>query len=319
MRKKDLKEGPLAERGIISAISRITGEKLDDDCAYIKVGKTFIALTVDSISESTHVPKLSSPEDIGWFASAVSLSDLASSGAEPVCLLLSIVAPWGRRGSIPSIVKGAMECASAHSTRILGGDTKQGESLVLTSVGVGRTSRPVTRSGARPGDSIYVTGMMGGCAAGFLECKSASGRKKILRIRPRTNLASLVRSRASACIDLSDGLVTSLYHIARASGCAMKVDLSKAPLDKRFVRLTPDLGRDEMVSIASNFGGDYELLFTSSARIPGRVRGVCVSRIGEVVRGEGVVDPKGRPVPDEGYEHFSDRWIGERLRSLSRK
>jgi thiamine-monophosphate kinase len=319
MRKAGSNEEALTERGIISAISRIVGERLDDDCAYMRVGRTFIALTVDSISESTHVPKRSSPEDIGWYASAVSLSDLASSGAEPVCLLLSVVAPWDKRGSIPSIVKGAMECASAHSTRILGGDTKQGESLVLTSVGVGRTSKPVTRSGARPGDSIYVTGRMGGCAAGFLEDRYASGRKRVLRIRPRTNLASLVRSRASACIDLSDGLVTSLYHIARASGCGMMVDLSQVPLERRFTWLTRKFDDKERIAVAANFGGDYELLFTSSARVSQLERGVRITKIGRVVRDEGVVDMGGQLIRDEGYEHFSSRWLGSMLRSKLQK
>lgn len=237
MRKTKGSTRSLAEREIISGISRILGERLDDDCAYIKIGDTYLALTVDSISEVSHIPKGANPEDIGWFAAAISLSDLASSGADPDILLLSIVAPGEKKTLIPRIVKGANDCARAHSARIVGGDTKEGAHLVLTSVGVGRTPRPVTRSEARPGDSIYLTGEIGRCAAGYYDTNSPRGTKKVLRIAPRCALAGYIRRHASACIDLSDGLVTSLYHLANTSNCGMRVELSRAPIDENLVML----------------------------------------------------------------------------------
>ena len=310
MRKDKGSAKSLTERAIISEISRILGERLDDDCAYIKIGDTYLALTIDSISEVSHVPKGASPEDIGWFASTVSLSDLASSGADPEILLLSIVAPRNRRILIPRIVKGANDCARAYSARIVGGDTKEGARLVLTSVGVGRMPRPVTRSGARPGDSIYLTGAIGKCAAGYHDRNKARGAKKVLRISPRCALAGFMRVHASACIDLSDGLVTSLYHLADASNCKMQVDLSRAPIDDDLTRIIKRVEPREQLRIAANFGGDYELLFTSSDRISGSAEGVRVTKMGRVASGAGVVDEMGRGIPDEGYEHFSDRWIG---------
>jgi thiamine-monophosphate kinase len=303
----------MTERAIIDSISGILGEKLDDDCAYMKVGGTYIALTIDSMPVSTHVPEGATPEDIGWHSIAVSLSDLASSGADPECLLLSIVAPRGKRAAIPRIIKGAKGCASHHSTRIAGGDTKEGEELVLTSVGIGRTPRPVTRAGARPGDSIYVTGTMGRCAAGFLEEDRKIGARSILRIAPRTALAGFIRSKASACIDLSDGLITSLYHLSKASGCSMKLSTAGVPLDTRYTALALGLSKKEMVRVALNFGGDYELLFTSSSRVPASVKGVRVTHIGKVTLGDGVIDENRRLIQDEGYENFSDRWIGKEL------
>jgi thiamine-monophosphate kinase len=319
MRKTKGSVRSLAEREIISGISRILGERLDDDCAYIKLGNIYLALTVDSISETSHIPKGATPEDIGWYAAAISLSDLASSGADPDILLLSIVAPRKKRTLITRIVKGANDCARAHSARIVGGDTKEGTYLVLTSVGVGRTPRPVTRSGARPGDSIYLTGEIGKCAAGYYDMNRARGAKKVLRISPRCALAGYVREHASACIDLSDGLVTSLYHLADASNCGMRVGLPKAPIDEDLACVAKCVGPDERLRVAANFGGDYELLFTSSDRIASSVGDVRVTKIGRVVSGAGVVNEKGRAIPDEGYEHFSDRWIGTRVKGRSRR
>jgi len=305
----------LTERRIVRKISRLINEPLNDDCAYMKSGGTYLAFTIDSISEGTHIPPGAKPQDIGWYAVGVSLSDLASSGADPWITMVSLVIPEEKKGIITRIMRGAYECATRYASRIVGGDTKQGSQMTITTVCVGRTSSPVTRSGAQPGEHVYLTGCVGRPASIFYQKRPDPER--LLRIYPRCELAGFIRRNATSCIDLSDGVVTSLYHISESSKCRLQIDLSSIPIDDGIALLPGGFKKSERVRIAINFGGDYELLFTSAEDIPGVVKGVRVTRIGRVLPGRGVVDSQGKPIPDYGYEHFSRRWIGKRSDEIS--
>ncbi len=286
-----------------------------------------------------------SPRDLGHRALAVSLSDVAAMGARPRFCLLSVGVPrarW-RGGFAEEFYRGVRSLAGLYGVRIIGGDTSSTpEGVVIDSVVLGevRRGRALTRAGARAGDLIFVTGRLGGAAAGLkilesrrvgnlrpgsrqtLSASSSTGTltraerglvRRQTRPAPRVEWGALLGERrlASALIDLSDGLSSDLAHVCRESGVGARVDASLLPLDP--LLKASGVGADDALALALDGGEDFELLFTvgprQASRLPRELGGVPVTRVGEVTAERGKIrlvrDGRAQLLRPGGFEHFA--------------
>jgi thiamine-monophosphate kinase len=305
---------------------------IGDDCALLapRRGEELAVTTDLSIAGRHFRLDWHQPEAVGHRALARGLSDLAAMGARPVAAFLSLGVPHelsvakGRQSAwVNRFLDGLLALAEAHKTPLAGGDLAESPVAVADIVLVGAVprGRALLRSGARPGDLLYVTGSLGGAAAGLarlaelaLPDSSIPPRipKKLeallaphLYPQPRLAQGLWLQRRGLACsaIDLSDGLSTDLAHICEESGVAAEVDAGLLPLGKR-----------ASLAQALHGGEDYELLFTAAAaaRLPRAIAGVAVTRIGRMVkvrRGQPTISlltPQGaEALEPQGWEHFS--------------
>jgi thiamine-monophosphate kinase len=271
------------------------------------------------------------PRDLGHKALAVSLSDVAAMGARPRFCLLSVGLPAARWRSrfLEEFYAGVRALAETFGVAIIGGDTSRTpERVVIDSVVLGevKRGRAVLRSGARPGDQVFVTGALGGAAAGLKVLEGRAGapprarltraqRRLVLRQTrpaPRVEWGALLGERrlATALIDLSDGLSSDLAHLCRESGVGARVDAALLPVDP--LLKSTKVSEADALSLALDGGEDFELLFTASprdiAKLPREVCGVPATRVGEVTGARGKVtiirDGRERPLRPGGFEHF---------------
>ncbi|HEV2860292.1 MAG TPA: thiamine-phosphate kinase [Pyrinomonadaceae bacterium] len=271
-----------------------------------------------------------SARDVGHKALAVSLSDVAAMGARPTMCLLSVGVPRGRweAGFLDEFYKGVGVLARRYGVSVIGGDvSRTPERVVVDSVVLGevRRGRAVLRSGARPGDQIFVTGSLGGAAVGLRllqrptgEKLNVAGRRLIrrqTRPEPRVEWGRLLGEGklASAMIDLSDGLSSDLAHLCGESGVGARVEGELLPVDPSLKSFAAT--EAELLSLALDGGEDFELLFTvpprRAARVPSEVGGVRATRVGEVTAGPPrvrlVSAGRARPLRPGGFEHFPRR------------
>ena len=299
---------------------------IGDDCAVLRVrGGWEVVVTTDLMLEGRHFRRdLHSPESVGHRCIARGLSDIAAMGADPLAAFLSLGLPvktmksGAERRWLARFLDGFRWLADGSGVVLAGGDTGEvvGEGMVADVVLVGQSPRgtALRRSGARLGDAIYVTGALGGAAAELERMMGGRGRRArrsgVGRAQPqsypepRLGVGAALRRRglATACIDLSDGLSTDLRHLCEASGVGAEVEAALLPMHE--VASGPN-----KLHLALDGGEDYELLFTASGRVPRRLAGVAVTRIGEVVGGRrGIVlveeDGARRKLPAGGWEHF---------------
>lgn len=301
-----------------------------DDCALIQPspGKQ-LAVTTDMLVAGTHFLPDTDPKNLGWKALAVNLSDLAAMGAVPRWVTLAGALPAVDEPWIAKFADGFFACAAEYGVDVIGGDTTQGPlNLCVTAFGEIEPSRALRRDGARPGEQIWVSGRPGLAALGLAHLQ---GRVKLPEPWPRLCVAALEKPRprvalgqalvglASAAIDVSDGLLADLGHIAERSGCAAAVRLVQLP-QLRDLAGSGQHYDAELRRIALDCqvagGDDYELCFTApAARSPEIARLAAQLElplwpIGEIVAGPAgevtVSDPDGRPVEfaRRGYEHF---------------
>jgi thiamine-monophosphate kinase len=284
-------------------------------------------LTTDGLVESVHFDRrLSPPADIGWKALAVNLSDVAAMGGTPRLALLSIATPDAMTAAeIDALVDGFLALAADAGVTLAGGNITRSPGPLMVDVtvtGYVRPRRVLTRSGGRAGDDLYVTGTIGGAAAGLAWWQQGGAAiagmdlcvARHRRPAPRVRIGALLgRNRAaSACMDLSDGLADAVRQIAGASGTGADVDAALLPIPAAarewFVRTGADPERAAMAG-----GDDYELLFAVPRRARGRLatvvrqaRGVAVTRIGALTRDPGLAllrDGVPEPLPS-GFVHF---------------
>lgn len=233
----------------------------------IEFGGEALVLTHDMMAEGVHFLPEQDPADVAWKLVATNLSDLAAKGAEPLGVLLG----YALGGDDARFLEGLSQALEHYRTPLLGGDTVRGpRTLGLTAIGRA-THRPVpARSGARPGDALYLTGPVGAAMLG-LEALRAGSKDSLAYCRPR---ALLTEGRAlaplvTAMMDVSDGLLLDACRIARASGATLAIDRGAVPI------AAPEDRRDE----ALRWGDDYQLLFTAPT---GTFLPIAAYRIGEV-------------------------------------
>jgi thiamine-monophosphate kinase len=290
-----------------------------DDCAVLDAGP--LAISIDMVVEDVHFRRAwLGPEEIGYRAAAAALSDLAAMAAEPVGLVASLALPPSDAGDYAvAVMRGVREAAVAAGATLLGGDVvRSREGLVVDLCVFGHAPEPVRRSGGRPGDELWVTGLLGGAAAAVAAWESGRTPEEALRrafARPplRAREARWLADHADvrALIDLSDGLAGDAGHIAAASGVGAVLDGAAVPVD---AAATAFAGSAEAArQLALGGGEDYELLV--AGRGIGAVAeafrssfGTALTRVGELVDGGGVrlrgADGGTRPLDVGGFSHF---------------
>ncbi|MEC3912641.1 thiamine-phosphate kinase [Sphingobium sp. CR2-8] len=281
---------------------------LSDDVAILPVGDNRLILTSDTMVEGVHYLATDPPQDVGWKLAAVNLSDLAAKGAKPIGCLLNY-ALSGDDGWDEAFVAGLGDALDRHAMPLLGGDTVKmptgsARSYSLTAIGEATGAVP-TRTGARPGDRLYLTGPVGDAGIGLGLARvdpSASGPLVDAYRRPRPRLAEggLIAPLASAMMDVSDGLLIDAARMAQASGVAITID--HVPLSPALEKVR---GASTAVQIAAaRAGDDYELLFTLPRGVAPPVRAIPVGHVGQ---GSGLtlmIDGAAIPLPDSlGWEH----------------
>jgi len=288
---------------------------IGDDAAVLEVpaGQHLVAAT-DTLNAGTHFPTDTSPFDIGYKCLAVNLSDLAAMGATPRWALLSLSLPGAEQEWIHQFGEGFKSLAQAHQVTLVGGDTTSGPlSISLTALGLVEAGKQLTRGGAKPGDLIVVSGTVGGAAHALdmLQAgRAAIDRHLLDRPQPRVSLGQVLPGYASACIDISDGLLADLEHVLKASGCGARLEVENLPQSD----VLAGLADEQKWNYQLSGGDDYELLFTLPARHRPRLThwsqqlDISLSVIGEIEKESGVrcLASDGRPYhpPGTGFEHF---------------
>jgi thiamine-monophosphate kinase len=287
------------------ALPRGSGSVLGigDDCAIFRPrGATEdLLFTTDMLIEDVHFRRETHrAPDVGWKALARGLSDIAAMGGEPrFCLLSLALAPWAGSDWVDGFYRGLLRLAGRERTPLLGGDLAHSEKTMCDIVVCGSVPRgqALRRDGARAGQAIYVSGLLGGSASGL-----ATGRglawKRHVHPEPRLALGCFLRSEvhATAAMDLSDGLSLDLHRLCLASGLSAEIQ-------------APAIFPGATLEQALHGGEDYELLFTAPARtrVPPEFEGLPLTRIGTMRKGRpGAVELRGVPLAPLGYDHFRD-------------
>lgn len=312
---------PLGEKKLIQQIrrsargGRAVVKGIGDDCAVLRLppGEELL-VTTDFTIENVHFRRdWHPPELVGRRCLTRGLSDIAAMGGEPRAAFLSLAVAsdvpqkWVRR-----FLKGLLDLAEEFQLPLAGGDTAQSPAGIqadIVVVGSVRRGKAVLRSGAKPGERIYVTGELGGAAAALARLAElkpvGNADSRHFHSQPRVAVGQWLRRRrvASAMIDLSDGLSTDLEHICQESQVGAEIDAEAIP------RARAGTGKQAVaLDLALHGGDDYELLFTSASAVPAKVAGVRVTRIGRITRPKGMrligSDGKVRTLDAKGWEHF---------------
>ncbi len=286
---------------------------IGDDCAVLRLPAGHeLLVTTDFTLEGVHFRReWHPPEVVGWRCMTRGLSDIAAMGGEPRAAFLSLALERGTpQRWVNRFLSGLLEAAAEFRVTLAGGDTAQAPTGILADivlVGSVPRGKAVLRSGARPGEGIYVTGELGGSAAALTRLREGKVRVAdyYRHFHPTARIAvgQRLRRLASAMIDISDGLSTDLEHICEESGVGAQIETAIIPRAR--------VGRPEKqvsLDLALHGGEDYELLFTSAKEIPAKVAGVRVTRIGRITRGHAMEliegDGHRRRLVARGWEHF---------------
>ena len=310
----------LGESALIRRIAKRAGQPsgkiwptaIGDDAAILRPGKAEdLVLSTDAQVEGVHFRfRRESPRTIGRRALAVNLSDLAAMGARPVGALLSLCAPPEMALSVfDGIIAGFLDESRRFDCPLVGGNLSRAQNCSLTVTVVGRVKRgrALSRQGLRPGDRLFVTGVLGAAALARLRA-DRSGRplRRVPEPRIEAGLALARSGQVRACIDVSDGLASDLDHLLEGGKLGAEIDLDRLPAPRGFRRGCLELGLDPATVLVGG-GEDYELLFGLAATSPladskrlTRRLGVPVTDIGRVVRAPGL---HGFPTISEGH-HF---------------
>ncbi|TLZ65806.1 MAG: thiamine-phosphate kinase [Methanobacteriota archaeon] len=316
----------IGERGAIEILSRIydRGQPigLGHDCGVVDWGDDYLVVTTDVVNQKTHIPAGATPSQIGWYATAVNLSDIAAAGARPLGFVAALSMPADTDVEfLRGLAQGMEECVREFGIAVLGGDTKESPLLSIAGTAFGRVrkDRILLRTGAKPGDAIVVTGDLGraGHAAKVLEQPTAlrsDALNDLLRPYPRIAEGMVLSESgaATSCMDLSDGLGVSLAQLASMTRLSYQIEWDALPLYRGLTALPPAVSKE----VALYYGGDYELLATIRADAIGALlerwpttapRGQRLTVIGKVAASGGnvLITKTGRePLLGKGWEHF---------------
>ncbi len=299
-----------------SVPSVVTG--IGDDCAIVDVpSDQQMLITTDTLLENVHFSADTSARQIGHKALAVSLSDLAAKGARPVYATLNLSLPRYDKLWLAQFSRGLFDLLTRHEVILIGGDTVRGPlTISITAFGLASADQCPLRSGARPGDHIYVSGTLGDAALGLLSSRLGQQLdsremqyivQRLERPEPRVAAGRAIARCATAAIDLSDGLIADLSHILDASEVGATIELDQIPLSSAYRKVLNDVGWDYALA----HGDDYELCFTSHGELPDDVitnAQVPLCRIGTIREQKGVDirQSNGQSYAPKafGYSHF---------------
>jgi thiamine-monophosphate kinase len=294
---------------------------IGDDCALVTPTPGMqLAISSDMLVEGRHFLSTVAPERLGHKALAVNLSDLAACGATPLAFTLALAMPRAEEAFLEGFAAGLFALADAHGIELVGGDTTQGPlNICITVFGEVPMGQAMLRSGARPGDDLYVSGTVGDARLALEAFRGthalegdAFGRVRVAMElpQPRVALGLALRGLATSAIDVSDGLLGDLGHILRRSDVGATVDADAVPRSAD-LRAQP-LALQRVCTLAG--GDDYELIFTAVPAQAGRVAaaaqraGVAVTRIGAIEAAPGLRlrDAGGRTIAERfgSFDHF---------------
>ncbi|HKI26348.1 MAG TPA: thiamine-phosphate kinase [Candidatus Sulfotelmatobacter sp.] len=331
---------PLPEKALIAQIRRMaaagkqgqadrsvrpTRVGIGDDCAVLRFlpgrqsGNAEVLVTTDFTLEGIHFRRDWHPaESVGHRCLARGLSDIAAMGGEPVAAFLSLALPRDLpQAWVGRFARSLISLAEKHGASLAGGDTAESPDGILADivvVGTAPKGKAVLRSGARPGDRVFVSGELGGSAAAIVQMRARPKKKLNPRDyprhfypEPRVELGRMLRERrlASAMIDVSDGLSTDLAHLCEESGVGAEIAAELIPRAR-----VGKPAREVDLDLALHGGEDYELLFTvpQGKRVPAQMAGVALTEIGRMTRSRRMVIENAKGVGYElaarGWEHF---------------
>ncbi len=297
---------------------------IGDDAALLNIPETHhLVVTTDMLLPGIHFPEDTSPEDIAYKALAVNLSDLAAMGAKPTWFTLSLAMPDSDTNWLTRFAKSLAETAQFYNVALVGGDTNQGPLTInIQAMGQIPKDKALRRNTLQPGDYIYSTGTLGDAAMGLAIVQGQHNviddedrlyfYQRLSRPMPRVGAGLSLRSGASGAIDVSDGLVSDLSHMLKASGdLGALINLEDLPLSEPLQR---HLGEIEAWEMALSGGDDYELCFTVSEKQQGMLEtslsnaGCNYTCIGRVTGQSGIKFQNSGATINlnlEGFEHFS--------------
>jgi thiamine-monophosphate kinase len=302
---------------------------IGDDCALLvpRAG-TQLAISSDMLVEGRHFLSTVSPEALGHKALAVNLSDLAACGAKPLAFTLALALPRVDEAWLAGFSRGLFALADVHGCALVGGDTTQGPlNICITVFGeipiVGGNSQALLRSGARPGDDIYVSGTVGDARLALevfrghvqvSEALFAQARERMERPTPRVALGLALRGLATAAIDVSDGLLGDLGHLLKASKCGAEIAIDSVAAPAIFQKAKHSFSINFCREMTAAGGDDYELVFTAPPADRAAVDQAAarsatpVTRIGRITTERALVlrDAAGAIVPNTfaSFDHF---------------
>ena len=289
----------------------------DDGALVVPTPGQELVVSTDLLVEGTHFLADTDPEALGWKTLAVNVSDMAAMGAQPRWATLALALPEASADWIDGFARGFFDCATRFGVDLIGGDTTRGpRAFCVTILGETPAGQALRRDGARPGDSIWISGRPGRAALGLAHLQGRTALAEPLlaaclaalhRPQPRVALGLALRGIASAAIDVSDGLLADLGHILEQSAVAARLHIAGLP--------AAGLERDCLLA----GGDDYELLFTSASSFDSSIAALAdtldlpLTRIGEVEPGPPgelvLCDRDGKDITPgrRGYDHFMSR------------
>jgi len=327
-----MKVSELGEFGLIDLLAKMAGGEKDerlligigDDAAAWQGDESIQLATVDSFIQDVHFPSSLAPwNELGWKALAANLSDIAAMGGIPRYALVSLALPDNTEvDDVTALYTGMLELGREYGTAIIGGDISRAPIVVITItiLGSSQKKRILTRSAAKPGELVAVTGKLGAAAAGLEMLKlklkfdpQATTCFKQAFLHPYPRIAEgqlLLEQGVKTAIDISDGLIADLGQICKASQVGARIEVDRVPVEPM---VKAQFG-EKSVELALSGGEDYELLFAAGAEVIDKVKRAApcpITTIGEIVVGKGVttVDRQGNPsnVVKRGWEHFITR------------
>jgi thiamine-monophosphate kinase len=318
----------LSEMGEKEAVRRILAEIAEkessnaigpgDDAAAVDMGFVYLVASTDLIAQSTHVLPGMTDWQIGWTIAAVNFSDVAAMGAKPIGLLVSMGLPKDMPSErLDEIVRGILDCCECAGGEMLGGDTKEAPELTLSGTALGTVAKKgiLLRKGAKKGDLLAITGNLGMAAAGYQSIKNSLGNKRaekvLLEPKPRVKegMALSASGVVTSCMDISDGLASSVYSLSEASKVVFELNYGAIPVDNEVIKVAKkvDISPEELVLY---YGGDYQLLFTlrpEGLSLLSSLLGDSFTVIGKArAEGENTLIKEGKKtaLENRGYEHF---------------
>ncbi len=296
---------------VIEKIKQIVGNKIiGDDAAPLRVGNKILLATNDILLEGQHFLDYFPQEFLGWKAITVNASDIVASGGQPKYVLVSLLLPKNKTTLVEKIYRSIKKACQYYGCRVIGGNISRSGKLGIDIFMIGETKRFVGRRQAKPGNSVYLTGPIGDSRAGlellFMKKKAYENFEKILiekHLRPVIDLklGQYISNHSSASIDISDGLSSDIYQLAKSSRIKIKIKSEKIPFSKE-LKLFCKKYDHNLVDFSLKGGEDYRILFTQNDKL--QMTDDKFFYIGKVVKGSGVfLDEK--KIKNKSFDHFS--------------